>query len=132
MQAGVIGALAIAAAVCGGALAGGLWLARRRAPSPAERERLRRLMLARTGRMTDAVLTDVDGDLLCYSFSARGVAYMASQDVSTLRHLLPEDLTLVVGPVTVRYLWKNPANSIVICEEWSGIRIAAATPRRLE
>lgn len=132
MVTGDIGAVLVAAVVCTGALTAGLWFWLRRAPDATQRERARRSMIARTGRMTDAMLTDVQENLLCYSYSARGVAYMASQDISGVRHLLPEDLMLALGPVTVRYLWNNPANSIVICEEWSGIRIAAAAPRSIK
>ena len=30
--------------------------------------------------------------------------------------------TVLVGPVTLKYSTRNPANSIIICEEWSGLR----------
>lgn len=90
---------------------------------PAERERRRRLEVARRGRLRDGVVTDVAGDTIYFSYSVMGVEYAASQDVSALRGRLPEDLAAVIGPVTLKYLPANPANSIVACEEWCGLRV---------
>jgi hypothetical protein len=42
--------------------------------------------------------------------------------VSRLRALLPPELSKVIGPVWIKYLARNPANSMIICEQWSGIR----------
>jgi hypothetical protein len=50
------------------------------------------------------------------------VEYTASQDISKLRDRLPEDPQTWIGPVTIKYLPRNPANSIVVCEDWSGFR----------
>jgi hypothetical protein len=49
------------------------------------------------------------------------VEYTASQDVAQLQELLPAEFS-VSGPVSVRYDARNPANSIVIAERWSGLR----------
>ena len=89
--------------------------------SPEERERLRRAALVATGKMGDATLMEVHEDLLVYSYAVRGVEYTASQDVSALRNLLPTDLA-ALGPLSVKYDARNPANSIVIAEQWSGVR----------
>jgi hypothetical protein len=89
---------------------------------PAERERRRRLEVARRGRMRDGVVTDVVQDTIYFSYSVMGVEYAASQDVSGLRERLPADLAAVIGPVMLKYLPANPANSIVACEEWCGLR----------
>jgi hypothetical protein len=53
----------------------------------------------------------------------RGVEYTASQDISKLKNLMPDDLT-VVRSVSVKYDPKNPANSIVIAEMWTGLHVA--------
>lgn len=90
--------------------------------NPRERERKRRLTVSRHGRMGDGLIIDLHEDILYYNYSIRGVDYAASQDVSTLREFLPEDPALMVGPVTLKYSSKNPANSILLCEEWSGLR----------
>lgn len=76
------------------------------------------------GRMVDAEITDVTGDVLHYSYSFRGVDYMASQDVSDLRAQLPRELGLLAGPATIKFMQDNPFNSILIAEEWSGISAA--------
>jgi hypothetical protein len=89
--------------------------------TPEERERMRRVWLVRGGKLGDASLVDVRGDLLLYSYDIRGVEYIASQDVSHLHEFLPGD-ELMSGPVLVRYDARNPANSIVLAETWTGFR----------
>jgi hypothetical protein len=56
-----------------------------------------------------------------------GVGYTAAQDVRTIEALLPADRMSVIGPARVKYDPRNPANSIVLCEEWSGCKSSAAT-----
>ena len=111
-------ACALAAALA--ALA--VWIARRMRSTPEKRERLRRLSIHTSGRLGDAFLTEVRENLLHYTYKVRGVQYEASQDVSTLRDHLPADPERMIGMVGMKYLAKNPANSILICEEWSGLR----------
>jgi len=95
--------------------------------SPDEKERRRRLMLLSAGKMGDANLVDIRDDFLFYSYAVRGVIYTASQDVSRLKAFLPGDLASL-GTVSVRYDPRNPANSIVLAEEWTGLSVPA--PRR--
>jgi len=91
--------------------------------SPAERERRRRLTVNARGRTGGATITDFHEGALCYRYFVSGVEYTASQDLSALLDMLPEDpLTLIERPATVKYLAHNPANSILLCEEWSGLR----------
>jgi len=90
--------------------------------TPEERERQRRAALVARGKMGDANITEVRGDLLFYAYDVRGVEYTASQDLSLLKEYLPADLSLLVGPVSVRYDPKIPANSIVLAEDWCGLR----------
>ncbi len=94
--------------------------------TPAEIERRRRVALQQSGRMGDGLLTDVREDALFFSYTVRGVTYHASQPINDLRAVLPEDLGQLVGPVTVKYAPRNPANSIVVCEKWSGLRPGSA------
>ena len=72
--------------------------------------------------MAGATVFDVRAEELFYTYSVGGVEYSATQDVSSIREHLPEDAALA-GPATVKYIPRNPANSIVICEEWSGLRV---------
>lgn len=87
-----------------------------------ERERRRRALLVVRGKMADAVLVEVRDDLLFFTYAVRGVEYTASQDVSLLKEMVPLDLSSVLA-VAVKYLPENPANSIVVAEEWSGLRL---------
>jgi hypothetical protein len=41
--------------------------------------------------------------------------------VDSLLEYLPCEPSRVVGEVSVKYLRNNAANSIVVCEEWSGL-----------
>ncbi len=125
------GVLAGAAAVIGWVW----WGLRHRSPDPEERERQRREWLTRTGRLTDGSLLDarsLDGEqdpaavpeMLVYRYRIAGVRYECAQDVSRLMshrgerrgsHRLDE-------PVQVRYDARNPGNSIVLSETWTGLR----------
>jgi hypothetical protein len=89
--------------------------------TPEERERRRRTGLAASGKMGDAMLVEFRDNNLFYSYLVRGVEYTASQEVSSLTDRLPDDLSNV-GSVSVKYDPKNPANSIVVAEQWSGLR----------
>jgi hypothetical protein len=110
-----------AAAVVLAAIAVWLWI--RHKPTPEEREQRRRTDVNRRGRMLDATLIDAHEPFVQFKYTTRGMTYVASQDISALRDRLPSDLAALLGPVTVKYLTNNPANSIVICETWSGVRI---------
>ena len=98
------------------------WIARRMRATPEKRERLRRLSIHANGRLGEAFLTAVDENLLHYTYKVRGVQYEASQDVSALRDRLPADPDRMIGMVGMKYLPKNPANSLLLCEDWSGLR----------
>lgn len=89
--------------------------------TPEERERRRRALLVARGKMGDAVLVEIREDLIFFSYSVRGVEYTASQDVSALKTRVPSDLSALIA-VGVKYLPQNPANSIVVAEDWSGLR----------
>ncbi len=92
----------------------------RRVP-PEELERQRREALVSTGKMGDATLVEVREGLIFYSYQVWGVEYTASQDVSKLMEYLPSELPIST-PVVVRYDPRNPANSIVVAERWTGLR----------
>lgn len=114
-------ALLAALVVILGAIALRAW--RRSRISPDEKERRRRLALLSNGKMGDANLLDIREDLLIYSYAVRGVEYTAPQDISRLKAFLPGDLASL-GHVLVKYDPRNPANSIVLAEEWTGLQSA--------
>ena len=45
------------------------------------------------------------------------------EDVSALVEKLPADRDKLIGVASMKYASNNPANSILICEEWSGLRV---------
>jgi hypothetical protein len=79
-------------------------------------------MISRVGRMMDGMVTDFSTDTVFYAYSVNGVDYAASQDLTGLQDLIPNDPALLIGQVTLKYAPRNPANSILVCESWSGFR----------
>lgn len=110
-----------AAVVVAGSAAIVWWRLRSRI-TPAEAERRRRSALATTGKLGDATLHETRESLLIYHYDVGGVNYGAAQDISALRGRVPLDEESIFGAVLVKYDPKNPANSIVVSEEWSGFR----------
>lgn len=109
------------ALAAGGAAVFVLW---QRRVTPEERERQRLEELLKIGRSGDGILTEVSEDgILEYTYDVRGITYSASQDVSAVRERLPSEAWTLIGPATVKYLPRNPANSMVLCAEWSGLRV---------
>ena len=112
---------------------------RRSRPTPEAIEQARRARLAHTGRITDGSLVDtttLDGsflegasqfhnhptgpEMLLFHYRIAGVAYEAVQDVSALGDRV-RDLRIDL-PIQVRYDHNNPADSIVVAEDWSGLQ----------
>jgi hypothetical protein len=120
--------LALLAVLVAAAVTGGLAFVFRKRRDPQERERLRRLQVNGQGRLADGYIVEANSTTVFYSYSVRGVEYTASQDVSMLGELIPGDTERLIGPVTLKYLAANPANSIVICEQWTGLRAARQSP----
>ncbi len=120
--------------VAAGAAAGGWGLGyfiRSRRKSPEERERLRRLRLSQRGRITDGTVLDVQEmtangsgshQIVIYRYEVGGVAYEASQDVTSLRHHIDIHSCKLGLPASVRYDPQNPGDSIVVAEGWKGLR----------
>ena len=72
-------------------------------------------------RGTSTVLIEIQDDLVFYSYDVRGVEYTASQDIGPLKDRMPVEIS-PHGAVSVKYDPRNPANSIVLAEQWSGLR----------
>lgn len=110
--------LAGAAGAAAGLTAG---LVRRRL-TPQERERKRRLDVNARGRTGNAILLDYRDGVFSYTYDVHSIEYIATQDIGAVLTYLPADPSTLVGrPAIIKYLASNPANSIVLCEEWSGL-----------
>jgi hypothetical protein len=126
-------AVVVAAAA---AVGGVVWyLLRKPKPTDEELEHARRVHLASIGRITDGSITEPPQEqedtrtprLIVYNYRIGGVSYEAAQDVTALAELVRDVRTDL--PVQVRYEPHNPANSIVVAEGWSGLRLSADVPR---
>ena len=122
----------------------------RRKPTAEELERERRDLLAQSERITDGTIMDTmitearqpdpspsetdassngsapTPDIIVYNYRIAGVTYECAQDVTMLAehvHNIRTDL-----PIQVRYAPHNPANSIIVAESWSGLRLNSSRP----
>jgi len=126
----------------------------RRKPTAEELERQRRDLLAQSGRITDGTIMDTmvntmmmetrqadpspsetdespnssapTPTIIVYNYRIAGVTYECAQDVTMLAehvHNIRTDL-----PIQVRYAPHNPANSIIVAESWSGLRLNSSRP----
>ncbi len=111
----------------------GIWvvirIVRGRRKSPAELERLRRLELHRRGRIISGQIVDLiepqpakrGARLVVYKYEVAGVTYEASQDISALPNVISTVRRATGQTVSLKYEPRRPANSILVCEEWSGL-----------
>lgn len=139
----VLGVLAVAGVCAGGIVA---FMALRKKPTEQELEKLRRDELVAAGRIIDGTVLDIsDLDeiesnrpggmrLILYKYDIAGVTYECSQDVTDLGIDIYE--ARLGFPCSVRYDPHRPVNSIVVAENWTGLRDTAnsipirRTPRK--
>ena len=110
----------------------GFALSRKSRRSPDQKERERRERISLGGRITDGTVIDVheveatdsqpEAQLIVYQYDVAGVSYECSQDVTWLRHLVDLHSCRLGVPTSVKYDPQNPGNSIVISENWTGLR----------
>jgi hypothetical protein len=103
-----------------------------------EIERNRRNLLASIGRITDGSITDVSTiseihdelsrtpQIIIYNYRIAGVSYECGQIVTALPDYV-RDIRIDL-PIQVRYDPHNPADSIVVAEAWSGLRLSSSHP----
>jgi hypothetical protein len=106
-------------------------LLRTKKQTAEDKERERRVWINMNGRITDGTVMDVQEltgkggiahQLLIYQYDIAGVSYECSQDVTWLRHLIDLHSCRLGLPASIKYDPKNPGNSIVIAEGWTGLR----------
>jgi hypothetical protein len=141
----VIGAITVATLCVGGVIA---WASMRKRPTEEELERLRRELLVKAGRIIDGTILDISDiepgengrsagmQLILYKYEIAGVVYECSQDVTNLKDHVNIYECRLSFPCSVRYDPHRPTNSIIVAEDWSGLRDTAnsvpvhALPRR--
>jgi hypothetical protein len=111
----------------------------RKQPSFEETEHNRRLALMKGGRLTTATVLDISDlspeesgrpmglQLILYQYDISGVVYQCSQDVTLLKNVVNIYDIRLGFPALVRYDQHNPANSIIVAENWSGLRDTAVS-----
>lgn len=114
-----------------------------------EMERERRSFLNRVGRIVDGQVLEIveeavesargsqagifgkrraektgaaNHKMLLYTYSISGVSYEAAQDISGLEEQACLERVVAGQPVGVKYDPANPSNSILIADDWSGLR----------
>jgi len=107
-------------------------LLRRKPKTPEDLERERRAWLETTGRITDGTVIDVQelptndhhhaAIMLIYQYDVAGVSYECSQDVTYLRHWINLHSCRLGLHTSVKYDPQNPGNSLVVSENWMGLR----------
>jgi hypothetical protein len=130
----LIGVVTVAGLCIGGVIA---WAAMRKKPTEEELERQRRQQLVMAGRIIDGTILDISDmgqgesgrvggmQLILYKYEIAGVVYECSQDVSNLKEHVDIYECRLSFPCSVRYDPRRPTNSIVVAEEWSGLRETA-------
>jgi hypothetical protein len=133
--------IAAGSAVLAGAACVGAWLYFRKRPTPEELELARREFLTLSGRIVDGTLLDLaevpgaDGhtlSMLLYAYRIGGVDYECSQDISLLGNIVSPAHIRIGFPCSVRYQPGSPQNSIVVAEDWSGLRASVPVLPKFE
>ena len=120
----------------------------RPAPDPEEEERKRRLYLNQVGRIAEGQVVDLvehppeskearkglfgvgarplpdkrPRHLVAYSYSISGVTYETSQDITGLESQVRFERLVAGQPASVKYDPSNPVDSILVADDWSGLR----------
>ncbi|HTB92983.1 MAG TPA: hypothetical protein VK728_09150 [Candidatus Sulfotelmatobacter sp.] len=120
----------------------------RPAADPEAEERKRRLHLNLIGRIAEGQVVELaqhpappiekrggflgmrsqavpDGrprSLVSYSYSISGVTYHTAQDITGLESQVKIERLVTGYPTSVKYDPSNPTDSIVVADDWSGLR----------
>jgi hypothetical protein len=116
--------------------------------NPEEAERRRRLHLNQIGRIAEGQVVEVLehppepdeksnrvfkvrrrplGDprprhLVSYTYAISGVTYHTAQDITGLESQVRFDRLVAGHPASVKYDPSNPTDSILVADDWSGLR----------
>lgn len=124
------------------------WIARR-PENPDEIERKRRAYLNQVGRICEGQIVEIverseapaesraaigrarqpvsakaapGRRLVCYTYAISGVTYETAQDITGLEQRIHLQHLAAGQPASVKYDPSNPTNSILIADDWSGLR----------
>ena len=118
------------------------------AVDPEETERKRRLHLNQIGRIAEGQVVELvehppeakearkrlfggsarpleatrPRHLVSYSYSISGVTYHTAQDITGLEGQIRFERLVAGQPASVKYDTANPSDSIIVADDWSGLR----------
>ena len=137
----------LAAAAAGAAMVAYAFF--RPSEAPYEIERKRRLHLNQIGRIAEGQVVDLvehppeltppspkrlfvsrarplpdsgPRHLVSYSYAISGVTYHTAQDITGLESQIRFDRLVAGQPASVKYDPANPSDSILVADDWSGLR----------
>jgi hypothetical protein len=116
--------------------------------APEEIERKRRLHLNQIGRIAEGQVVDLVENppeppapkktvfgsraqplaangprhLVSYSYAISGVTYHTAQDITGLESQVRIDRLVTGQPASIKYDPANPSDSILVADDWSGLR----------
>ena len=120
----------------------------RPAPNPEEEERKRRLHLNQIGRIAEGQIVELvehppvskearkglfgagarpladmrPRHLVSYSYLISGVTYQTAQDITGLESQVRLERLVAGQPASIKYDASNPSDSILVADDWSGLR----------
>ena len=119
----------------------------RPAVDPEEAERKRRLHLNQIGRIAEGQVVELvehppeprparkglfgsrarpvvalSRHLVSYSYAISGVTYQTAQDITGLESQIRFDSLVAGQPASIKYDPSNPSDSILVADDWSGLR----------
>ena len=120
----------------------------RPAVNPEEEERRRRLHLNQIGRIAEGQIVELvehppvpkearkglfgagarpladmrPRHLVSYSYLISGVTYQTAQDITGLESQIRLERLVAGQPASIKYDASNPSNSILVADDWSGLR----------
>jgi len=137
--------------MCGAAIAAIAMIAYaffRPAEDPEEVERKRRLHLNQIGRIAEGQVVELvehppesktvrkglfgasarpladmrPRHLVSYSYAISGVTYHTAQDITGLESQIRHERLVAGQPASIKYDASNPVDSIIVADDWSGLR----------
>jgi len=74
------------------------------------------------GSRSQPLPDDRPRSLVSYSYSISGVTYHTAQDITGLESQVKIERLVTGYPTSVKYDPSNPSDSIVVADDWSGLR----------
>ena len=85
---------------------------------PEPREKAKRLFSSRAASIVDPS----PRQLVSYSYAISGVTYHTAQDITGLESQVRFDKLVAGQPASIKYDPSNPTDSILVADDWSGLR----------